>query len=343
MMIQNKTRAAFSRIVFQQRIQATLVAAGFFVACLTGLGCAAASHGETDYGGSPSGSYLIVLGVAQDGGSPQINSPADHPARLDRDEQRYATSLGIVDSSSGRRWMFEATPDFREQAWLLSRAAPPAPTSVQIDGIFLTHAHIGHYSGLMFLGHESMGAHDVPVYAAPRMAEFLRTNGPWDQLVRFENIELRALTPHEGVELIAGITVTPFLVPHRQEYSEVVGYRIDGPTRSALFIPDIDSWDEWSDAGVELIEFVKDVDVAFLDATFYDDHEIPGRDMSTFPHPRITETMDLLEDLPIADRRKVQFIHLNHTNPAQWPGSSARREIERRGFRVAVQGERLSL
>ena len=54
------------------------------------------------------------------------------------------------------------------------------------------------------------------------------------------------------VPLADGLAVTPLVVPHRQEFSEVVGYRIDGPDRSALFIPDIDSWHEWDDAGTRL-------------------------------------------------------------------------------------------
>lgn len=290
-----------------------------------------------------SGPYLIVLGTAQDAGSPQVNSPVHHPARVNPDERRYATCLGIVDPASGKRWMIEATPDFREQAWMLSRAEPAATKSIQVDGIFLTHAHIGHYTGLMFLGHESMGANGVPVFAAPRMSEFLRANGPWDQLVRYENIALQPLTPGEPVDLGAGLTVTPFLVPHRQEYSEVLGFRIDGPNRSVLFIPDIDSWDEWAEAGVDLLDEVRGVDAAYLDATFYDNNEIPGRDMTTFPHPRITETMDRLESLPFEERSKVRFIHLNHTNPAQWRDTPARRAIKQRGFRVAERGERFSL
>lgn len=314
--------------------------AAIVTAILLGVtGCASPMRAATH----TDGAYLIVLGTAQDAGSPQVNSPAQHPARVDPDARRYATCLGIVDPASGKRWMIEATPDFREQAWMLSRSEPAASAPVQIDGIFLTHAHIGHYTGLMFLGHESMGANGVPVFAAPRMTEFLRTNGPWDQLVRYGNIALQPLTPDEPVAIGAGVSITPFLVPHRQEYSEVLGYRIDGPNQSALFIPDIDSWDQWSDLGVNLIDAVRGVDAAYLDATFYDNHEIPGRDMSTFPHPRITETMDRLEALPFEERAKVRFIHLNHTNPAQWRDAPARREIERRGFRVARRGERISL
>lgn len=328
----------FARVSFSAFARAAGVAIVVIMA-----GCATVMRSERGARLSADGPYLIVLGTAQDAGSPQVNSPVAHPARRNPDERRFATCMGIVDPATGKRWMIEATPDFREQAWMLSRAEPPAEAPVQLDGIFLTHAHIGHYTGLMFLGHESMGAHDVPVFVAERMAEFLRTNGPWDQLVRLRNIALQQLTPQVRVELGSGVSITPFLVPHRQEYSEVLGFRIDGPSESVLFIPDIDSWDQWADMGVELIDAVRDVDVAYLDGTFYDNNEIPGRDMSTFPHPRIVETMNRLEALGAEGRSKVRFIHLNHTNPAQWRGSPARREIERRGFGVAARGERIPL
>ncbi len=303
------------------------------------VGCASREVGTATASRASEGPYVIVLGTAQDAGSPQVNSPARHTARVDPTKRRLATSLGIVDPRSGRRWLIEATPDFREQAWALNRAEPESESPIQLDGVFITHAHIGHYTGLMFLGHESMGASSIPTYVAPRMRQFLSTNGPWDQLVRYENIDLSQLTVDEPVDLGIGVTVTPFLVPHRQEYSEVLGFRIEGPSRSVVFIPDIDSWDEWADNGVEILNVVRDGDRAYLDATFYDNNEIPGRDMSTFPHPRITDTMRRLESLPLGERERVRFIHLNHTNPAQWEGTPARREIERRGFRVAERGE----
>ncbi|MEO1008419.1 MAG: MBL fold metallo-hydrolase [Planctomycetota bacterium] len=286
--------------------------------------------------------YVLVLGTAQDAGSPQANSPADHPARLDPLRRRLASCLGIVDPRSGGRWMVDATPDFREQFWALNQAAPRR-TRLGLDGVFLTHAHIGHYAGLVFLGHESIGAHGVLVFAMPRMAEFLRTNGPWDQLVRLGNIELRGLRAGQPVALADDIAVTPFLVPHRQEYSEVVGFRIDGPTRAVLYIPDIDSWSLWDDSGVRLEDQLATVDVAYLDGTFFADGEIVGRDMSGFPHPRIVQTMERINSTAPDQAAKVRFIHLNHTNPAQWTDSPERQRVLDAGFAVAVGGERVGL
>jgi len=284
--------------------------------------------------------YLIVLGIAQDGGVPQAGT--SEPGWTDPSRRRLVTSLGLVDPANGRRWLFEATPDFREQLHRLDSVAPVTGPAPRLAGIFLTHAHIGHYVGLMYLGHESMGASGVPVHAMPRMAEFLRDNGPWSQLVRYDNITLQPMMADQPVRLAASLTVTPFLVPHRQEFSEVVGYRIAGGTRSALFIPDIDSWAAWDSAGTRLEDALASVDVAWLDATFHGNGEIPGRDMSGFPHPFITTTMRRLAALPASERTKVRFIHLNHTNPALWDGPE-RRAVEAGGFHLAAELERFEL
>jgi pyrroloquinoline quinone biosynthesis protein B len=202
---------------------------------------------------------------------------------------------------------------------------------------------MGHYTGLMFLGYESLGARGVPVYAMQRMREFLSSNGPWDQLVRYDNLVLQPLSDGTPVRLGQQLTVTPFLVPHRQEYSEVVGFRIDGPNRSVLFIPDIDSWEDWDDTGTSIEDMITSVDVAYLDGTFYAEGELPGRDMSDIPHPLITHSMDRFRDLPAAEKAKVRFIHLNHTNPAIWLDSEARDSITRNGYLVADEGERVDL
>lgn len=284
---------------------------------------------------------LVVLGTAQDGGAPQIGHPED-PAWADASLRRTATSLGIVDRNPGKRWLFEASPDVRDQIYRFDQVAPATIKAPGLDGVFLTHAHMGHYVGLMFFGHESMGAKDLPVYAMPRMAEYLTANGPWSQLVRYNNIKLTPLADRVAVDLGA-IRVTPISVPHRQEFSEVVGFRIEGPDKKVLFIPDIDSWEQWDALGTRIEDEIARVDVAYLDATFYADGELPGRDMSKIPHPLIAHSMARFAALPASERAKIRFIHLNHTNPARFPTSDARRAIEAAGFRVAEEMERVCL
>jgi len=305
------------------------------------IGCAAAMK-SPDVSASP---FLIVLGAAQDAGSPQAGS-FDEPGWEDATKVSRASCLGIVDPRSGKRWMIEATPDFRSQLYDLHIAADgesKAEPSQPLSGVFLTHAHIGHYTGLMFLGHESMGARGVPVYAAARMTTFLSSNGPWSQLVQYGNITLTPLVPGQAVELAPDLHVTPMLVPHRQEYSEVLAFVIEGPNRSVLFLPDIDSWkklDEW-DAPIE--DLLKRVDVAYVDGTFFDDGEIPDRDMSGFPHPRIRASISRFSRIAPDHRPTIRFIHLNHTNPAQYKDSAERRETLRAGFFIAHELERLEL
>lgn len=57
------------------------------------------------------------------------------------------------------------------------------------------------------------------------------------------------------------------------------------------------------------------MDYAFIDGAFFADGEIP-RPMAEVPHPFVSESIELLNHLPVAERNKVYFIHLNHSNPA---------------------------
>jgi len=284
--------------------------------------------------------YVQVLGIGQDAGYPQTNCYQPHCMRAweNRDLRRMASSIAVVDTSTRTKYLFDATPDMREQLYELHKSAPD--TEYSLDGVFLTHAHIGHYTGLMHFGREAVGAKDIPVYAMPIMTEYLSNNGPWDQLVHLNNITLMPLTNGIAVELNAQLVVTPLQVPHRQEYSETVGYRIDGPNKSAVFIPDIDKWEDWS---TDIRAVIREVDYALLDASFFADGELKDRDMSVIKHPHVVESMDLFEDLTDEERSRVIFIHMNHTNPLLIDGSPEQTEVERRGFRFAHEGMRLAL
>lgn len=283
--------------------------------------------------------YLYILGVAQDAGYPQTGCYQKHcmPGWQDPRLRRGAVSLGLVDSKSGKKYMFEATPNFPEQLYQLDQEAPNK--EFELSGIFLTHAHIGHYTGLMFLGHEVMGAAGVPVYAMPRMTTFLKQNGPWSQLVNYKNISLKMLQDNK-TQPLDDLKITPFLVPHRDEYSETVGYRIEGPNKTAIFIPDINKWSEWK---TDIVELVKSVDYALLDAAFFADGELPGRDMSKIPHPFVVETIESLKSLSKKERSKVWFIHMNHTNPLLNSDSPESKQVSSQGFQIAVEGIKLSL
>lgn len=282
--------------------------------------------------------FIQVLGTAQDAGYPHAGCTKSCCAKAWSDSMASepVSCLGLVDPASGQSWLFDATPDLPEQMMALQELAGKNT----VDGIFLTHAHIGHYTGLMYLGREVMGASNVPVYVMPRMEEFLKTNGPWSQLVTLKNISLHPITAGNRIKLTESIQVTPVLVPHRDEYSETVGYLIQGPSKTALFIPDIDKWARWEKS---LVQMIREVDWAFLDATFFDANELPGRNMDEIPHPFVVESMALLSELADEEKSRVYFIHMNHTNPMLDPASDTTKKVLAAGFQIARTGIRFGM
>ena len=283
--------------------------------------------------------YIIVLGVGQDAGVPQMgcDTPFCRHAWSDPKLQQWVSSIALVDPDSKSRWIFDATPDLPAQFEYLKQTT--GDRSNALSGIFLTHAHIGHYTGLMYFGRESMNSKEVPVYAMPRMKQMLEANAPWSQLVSLKNIEIRMLSDGSPTKLPGDLLVEPFLVPHRDEFSETVGFKISSRTKTLVFIPDIDKWQKWQ---TKLADLVKSVDFLLLDGTFYADGEI-ARPMSEVPHPFVSETMNLLRDLPAKDRAKVVFIHFNHSNPLVQGDRKKLREVKAAGFGVAKQGQRINL
>lgn len=280
--------------------------------------------------------YITILGISQDAGYPQIDCDKEccNAYYEGTEPKKLISCLGLVDLLSKQKWLFDATPDISLQ--VLDLKKNHLDNGKVIDGIFLTHAHIGHYTGLMYLGFEALGGNNIPVYSMPRMKTYLENNGPWSQLLAFKNIELRQLQNDSIINLNNELKVTPILVPHRDEYSETVGYKIEGNNKSALFIPDIDKWYKWER---NIIEEVKKVDYAFLDASFFRDGEMKGRDMSKIPHPFTTETTSLFENETVETKSKIYFIHFNHTNPTILESHHLKDSIQNLGFNFAKEGD----
>jgi len=277
--------------------------------------------------------YILVLGNAQDAGYPQIACEKECCQRVYKNpsNKRYVSSIAIVDPISNESWIFDATPDFSAQTKILSKHLKE---SKQLpDGIFLTHGHIGHYTGLMYLGKEAMNAQNTPIFTMPRMHEYLTNNGPWSQLVKLNNISLRLMLKDSTIVLNKRLSVTPIQVPHRDEFTETVGFIIKNKNKRALFIPDIDKWNKWDR---NIVDYIKGVDIALLDATFFKNGEIE-REMNEVPHPFVVESMELFKNLSDANKGKVHFIHFNHTNPLLIENSEARQMVIKKGFHIAKQ------
>ena len=272
----------------------------------------------------------VVLGVAQDGGVPHAgcHQKLCADAREDRAKRRSVASLGLVDPAAGKRFLIDATPDFAEQMERLGGLP---------DGVLLTHAHIGHVVGLLQLGREVLGAKRVPVYCTASMAKFLRENRPWSRLVSLENIEIREIAPDREIVLTDRLRVTALRVPHRDEDSDTVGFRVRGPERSLLWLPDIDKWEKWDRSLPELLGDPRLT--AFLDGTFFSADEIPGRSIEQIPHPLVPETA---RRVPATAAGRVFLVHLNHTNRLLWD-PKALEELAAEGIGVAREGQRVPL
>lgn len=284
------------------------------------------AQSQTDYD-------IKILGVAQDGGVPHLG--CSKTCCSTSSVTRYVSSIMVSNQKSKASYIFDASPDLAKQLSFMKDKI-----SENLKGIFLTHAHIGHYSGLMYFGRESFNSKNIPVYAMPRMKKFLETNGPWDQLVSLNNIKINSIINESEITVEKDLVVKPIEVPHRDEYSETVGYIIKGPNRSAIYIPDIDKWYKWDKSIVDLIS---SVDYAFIDATFYDEKEINYRDISEIPHPFVIESMKLFEGVSKEEKSKIYFIHLNHTNPLLDSNSSEYKDLISRGYNVAQEGLVLKL
>jgi pyrroloquinoline quinone biosynthesis protein B len=273
----------------------------------------------------------------QDGGSPHLGCEKECCKTIDPNKK--VVSLGLIDPASGKRFLFEASPDINSQLKMLNQSLGDKKENAP-DGIFLTHAHIGHYAGLMFLGREAMNSKDVPVYAMPKMKIFLENNGPWSQLVSLNNIRIHPLSEGKWEDLGPRLKVKPILVPHRDEFSETVGYIIEGPNKKLLFIPDIDKWEKWR---TDIVALIKEVDHALIDGTFFSATEVGNRNIAEIPHPLVQESMKLFDALPTKEKEKIMFIHFNHTNPMLNEDSEEVKLVKSNGFRIATMHLQITL
>jgi pyrroloquinoline quinone biosynthesis protein B len=276
---------------------------------------------------------LKILGVVQDGGFPHLGNNKTCCENIQ--QKKFVTSIMLINNKNNESYLFDASPDINEQLNFMGDRI-----NKDLKGIFLTHAHIGHYTGLMFFGREALNSNLINVFAMPRMKKFLETNGPWSQLVKLNNINLIQIHSESVFSLSDQIRITPFEVPHRGEFSETVGYKIHGPNKTALFIPDIDKWYLWEKS---IVDEIREVDYALIDATFYDSKEVNYRDISEIPHPFVIETMSLFKNSSKKEKSKIYFIHLNHTNPLLDVKSKEFNDIINKGYNVAYEGLELNL
>jgi pyrroloquinoline quinone biosynthesis protein B len=277
-----------------------------------------------------------LLGVTQDAGYPQIACQKEccAPVWENLSLRKYPVSLAIIDSAEGKWYLIDATPDMKYQINMFHQITK-GKLPYMPEAILLTHAHIGHYTGLMDLGREALNSKNLTVYGSKRMKKFLSKHGPWQQLTKLKNIKIIPFE-EKAFQISPQIHIQPLLVPHRDEYTDTYAFIIKGPSKSALFIPDIDKWNLWE---YDIIAIVSRVDFAFLDATFHNSKEINfTRKISEIPHPFVEESLALFKDESLNFKNKIHFIHLNHTNPLL-RATPEKKELEAAGYNVGQQGK----
>lgn len=275
------------------------------------------------------GVMVKVLGTAQDGGFPQMacSCPNCQAARKNPRLSRKVVSLGLLNFTEGKSYMIEATPDAARQVDMI-RAVESKFMKTEgnpVDALLLTHADIGHYAGLVQFRPEVTPVRRLPVHCTESVAAFLAANEPWKLMVLRHIIELQRFSFGQSVSLDESVRFEAVKVPH-DKYSDMSGYRVFGPRRSLLFIPDIDAWEE------RFLEIVGSVDYAFLDATFYSERK------GSKIHPLIKDSMAFFKKIAEGGKTKVFFIHFNHNNEVYGEDPSIRRAIEAAGFHLAEEG-----
>ena len=284
---------------------------------------------------------VLVLGSVQDGGYPHIGcrKKCCQPAWNDPSKRRLVSSLAIVNKSLNQCWIIDASPDIKYQINMISDFLGIDGTP-KINGIFLTHAHTGHYSGLLDLGKEALDSSKISLYAMPQMCDFIKSNSAFQFLIDSENISLELIENNQSINLIDGTSIRPFLVPHRNEMSETVGYGIKSDNKSIVYLPDIDSWEDWN---VDIVNLVRENNHLLIDGTFYSRDEISDRDISEIPHPCILDTLERLSKLDKKNRNKVFFTHLNHTNTMLHDSCENKKSLISDGYNIVREGQTFQL
>ncbi|MHA1125643.1 MAG: MBL fold metallo-hydrolase [Candidatus Heimdallarchaeota archaeon] len=271
---------------------------------------------------------LLVLGSGQDAGVPQINCGCINcvAARKNPALRRLGPSIAIFDEEEEHCYIFDASPDLKPQIDMIKGFISRVKThkDLPISGIFLTHAHFGHCSGLWSLGKECCDAREVMVYCSKKMEGFLKNNHPFKHLLERNNLSLSIMETNQDYPF-ENFSISTFDVPHRNEYADTVGYIINH-TKKILYLPDLDVWTD------ELVTLVNSVDLALIDGSFISHDELPR--LTKVPHPPIKKTMEFFKET----NTEIYFTHFNHTNPVLQKNGKERENVLKKGFKLTYDG-----
>ena len=213
---------------------------------------------------------VTVLGIAQDGGHPQPGCLRSCCANIT--EPHYPVSLGIR-SSEGTNLLIEATRHLGDQFTIWGQT--------KVDQLLLTHAHLGHVDGLGLFGREAIAARGIELHVSDDMYHLIDRTPQWNLMIQQGVFNLQTFTAGDVVFSQGELSIEAVRIPHRAELSDMHAFIIRGKSKSLLFLTDHDTWKET--LAVHNCSTIREllrklnVDIAFIDGTFWSEDELAGR------------------------------------------------------------------
>lgn len=300
--------------------------------------------------------WLRVLGSAAGGGYPQWNCscPSCRAVRDGTRPARARTQSSIAVSPDRERWfLFNASPDVRAQFEAFPGLHPGDDRVTPLQAVLLTDAEVDHTLGLLLL-REGRGVHLHATEATH--ATLTAGGGVLTVLERYCPVEWTCVVPGQDVSL-GGISYRAFDVPTAKHdrfgtdagtdtdtdatstTGRVVGYRLtdESTGRTAVYLPGVQALTP------AVLTELEDCACLLIDGTCWCDDELirlglarkTAYDMGHLCIGGPGGSLEQLSRLPI--ERRI-YLHVNNTNPILLEDSPERREVERSGLEVAVDG-----
>jgi len=297
-----------------------------------------------------------VLGSAAGGAFPQWNCGCANcrAVREGRPGLSPRTEDSLAVTADGACYVLvNAAPSVGEQLRRTPELSPPAGAArgTPLAAIVLTNGDLDHVLGLFSL-RESQ---PLAVYATRTVREGLERNAMLKTLSRFpghtvfHDLPLDAeVTLRDAAGAPTGLTVTAHAAPGKRALHLEGSTEPSAEDNVCLVLASAQGKVAYAATFGNLGSFLEKMNgcaAAFLDGTFYSEHEMAARGCgdkpaATMAHLPVSVSLAALAELRVA--RKI-FTHVNNTNPLLDPASEAALEVRARGFEVAFDGMEVSL
>jgi pyrroloquinoline quinone biosynthesis protein B len=308
---------------------------------------------------------IKVLGSAAGGGFPQWNCSCSNCERLRKGvfKGQARTQAQVAISPGISNWfLLNASPDLRQQLSEDPEFSPREKTrSTPVAAIFLTSADVDCVLGLLHLRefqplriYSTLSVRRALIEENTLFRILERSNPPvrWEILPFDQMIPISEHATEEASGSLACKAVSlggnfPDYVSEKlrqalNKEEAVIGlYFIQNQNRF-FYAPAL------SGHGENWKRCISESDLALLDGTFWSDDELvkihgSGKTARNMGHLPLSGAGGLLEQLQLNGNTRRVLIHLNNTNPALDPESSAHRAVREAGCEIAHDGMEFKL